>query len=195
MRLQLSRRAATAALISTVNFLGPLSAPAVPSASTLAPIVTLRTQLQGVNALLSAEEGAAALAKASAVLDGSIFEPSAMQRAFDAYTDQPSAKETAMNNAAFIVYYEERRYGDLRLEPQVPGKRAEQNGFKKEAMRAIADMQAEAQFLRKDGTPDDREELVQYGQAAQRALDNYLKLALPEDCQNAGCPSLGSTAR
>lgn len=192
MRVLLSRRAATAALLSTVNLLTPFPSPAVPSASTLAPIVTLRAQLDRVNGLLSAESGTAALQKVSTVLEGSTFETNALQRAFDAYTEPLSAKETAMNNAAFIVYYEERRYGDTRLEPQTPGRRAEQNGYKKEAMRAIADMQAEVRFLLNDGSADDREELMQYGTAAQQAVESYLVLARSEDCAVAGCPSLGS---
>ena len=50
---------------------------------------------------------------------------------------------TRRNNAAFIVYYEEVRYKDTRLEPQTPGLRAQQNGARREALAAIDELRAE----------------------------------------------------
>ena len=51
------------------------------------------------------------------------------------------------NNAAFIVYYEEVRYKDTRLEPQTPGLRAQQNGARREALAAIDELRAEVRVM------------------------------------------------
>ena len=51
------------------------------------------------------------------------------------------------NNAAFIVYYEEVRYKDTRLEPQTPGLRAQQNGVRREALAAIDELRAEVRVM------------------------------------------------
>ena len=79
-----------------------------------------------------------------------------------------------MNNAAFIVYYEERRYNDTRLEPQVPSLRAEQNGRKKELLRALADEKAELTFLLK--ADDDPADLRSFAAAARTALTDFIAL-------------------
>ena len=44
----------------------------------------------------------------------------ALTKALEAAVDPKSLKDTAMDQAAFIVYYEEVRYNDKRLEPQMP---------------------------------------------------------------------------
>ena len=43
-----------------------------------------------------------------------------LTKALEAAVDPKSLKDTAMDQAAFIVYYEEVRYNDKRLEPQTP---------------------------------------------------------------------------
>ena len=79
-----------------------------------------------------------------------------------------------MDQAAFIVYYEEVRYNDKRLEPQVPSARADQNGKKKEFPRALADERAELSFLLKQ--EDDPADLRRYSAAALRSLTEFLEL-------------------
>ena len=103
------------------------------------------------------------------------LEDATLQRSLAACVDPKTLKETAMNNAAFIVYYEERRYNDLRLEPEVPSLRAEQNGRIKELTRALADERAELAFLLK--SPDeDAADLRAYSATARKALADFIAL-------------------
>ena len=115
------------------------------------------------------------------LLTGPEFQNDVLMRAFDTVVDPPTVKDRMMDQAAFIVYYEEKRYNDFRLEPQVPGRRAQQNGFKKDVLRAIADERAEIQFLRKSSSPseEDLTDLKAYSAAALRALDDFLALTRP----------------
>jgi len=84
-----------------------------------------------------------------------------------------------MNNAAFVVYYEERRYSDTRLEPQTPGLRAQQNGFKRETLTALEDLRAELRFLAKQPkvNADDVVDVMRYGTSARVAMDSYLRVS------------------
>lgn len=105
---------------------------------------------------------------------------SGLEKALESMVEQPSLKEKAMNNAAFIVYYEERRYADTRLEPQDPGRRAEQNGARKDFLRAFADEKAELSYLLKSGSgseeAEDTADLEAYAEAAKKALALFLTL-------------------
>ena len=102
-----------------------------------------------------------------------VHEP-ALKAAFDACTEAVSTKEKLMNNAAFIVYYEERRYGDLRLEPQTPGRRAVQNGFRAEALRALADEKLEIDYLIKAGDNESTDDLLGYSATARKAIKSFV---------------------
>lgn len=104
----------------------------------------------------------------------SALRPSALQAAFDACVEPLTAKENWMEQNAVVVYYEERRYNDLRLEPQAPSRRAEQNGYKKEALRAIEDERAELRFLAKQPGGEDGADLRRYSADARRALRAFL---------------------
>ena len=110
--------------------------------------------------------------EASALLQS--VDDATLQKNLDACVDAKTFKDVAMDQAGFIVYYEERRYGDLRLEPQTPSNRAEQNGRKKELMRALADEKAELAYLLK--ADDDPAELRAYAASARKALDDFLSL-------------------
>jgi len=112
-------------------------------------------------------------AKAQSLLD--TVDAVVLERSLDACVDPKTLKEQAMNNAAFIVYYEERRYGDLRLEPQTPSLRAEQNGKKKEFLRALDDEKKELTFLLNQ-QDDDATELRQYASLARKVLSDFLQL-------------------
>lgn len=99
---------------------------------------------------------------------------------FDVVTEKQSATEKAMNSAAFVVYYEEARYGDTRLEPQTPGVRAQQNGFRRDVLRSLDDLKAELRLLASGGAEQDVEDLDdlrRYADAASRALGDYLALS------------------
>ena len=127
----------------------------------------------------------------------------ALTKALEAAVDPKSLKDTAMDQAAFIVYYEEVRYNDKRLEPQTPVRqgsnpgltsrhqaalllthtcaprlgqsaRADQNGKKKEFLRALADERAELSFLLKQD--DDVADLRRYSAASARWLAEFLEL-------------------
>ena len=90
------------------------------------------------------------------------------------------------NNAAFIVYYEERRYSDTRLEPQAPGLRALQNGAKLDTLRAMDDLKAEFRFVLADASRQgDAEDLRAYCAATKAGFDLYLSLANPADVEAA----------
>lgn len=97
-----------------------------------------------------------------------------LTKALEAAVDPKSLKDTAMDQAAFIVYYEEVRYNDKRLEPQTPSARADQNGKKKEFLRALADERAELSFLLKQD--DDVADLRRYSAASARSLAEFLEL-------------------
>ena len=98
-----------------------------------------------------------------------------LTKALEASTDPVSVKDRAMDQAAFIVYYEEVRYNDKRLEPQTPSARADQNGKKKEFLRALADERAELSFLLKQ-KDEEVADLRRYSADAQRSLAEFLEL-------------------
>ena len=52
-----------------------------------------------------------------------------LTKALEAAVDPKSLKDTAMDQAAFIVYYEEVRYNDKRLEPQTPVRQGSNPGL------------------------------------------------------------------
>lgn len=163
-----SRRAVCASFVSLLGYAPPQPAVAAGSCS-VAGLEATRQQLAAAEALLPTP---ARWSEASKILDA--IDLDAMAAALDSCVDPKSFKEQAMNNAAFIVYYEEARYGDLRLEPQTPSARAEQNGRKKEFLRALADEKAELSFLLKE--QDDDAELRAYAATARKALTDFLAL-------------------
>eukprot|EP00310_Coccolithus_braarudii_P014895 CAMPEP_0183351080 /NCGR_PEP_ID=MMETSP0164_2-20130417/23351_1 /TAXON_ID=221442 /ORGANISM="Coccolithus pelagicus ssp braarudi, Strain PLY182g" /LENGTH=181 /DNA_ID=CAMNT_0025523179 /DNA_START=1 /DNA_END=549 /DNA_ORIENTATION=+ len=146
--------------------------------TSLAQLMTLRDGLVEVEAGTRSSDWDTALR----VVSGRPFERATLEKAFDEYTEKPSAQETAMNNAAFIVYYEERRYSDTRLEPQEPGLRAKQNGFRREALSALDDLKAELRFIKQEAAagrlPDDEEvaDVQRYVNGAREAVAGYLSL-------------------
>jgi len=95
-----------------------------------------------------------------------------------------------MNNAAFIVYYEESRYGDTRLEPQTPSRRAEQMGYKKSTLSALDDLRLELDYAVSKATPeeaaDEQAELMGFSGAARDALAAFLQLAAQVDSAPGG---------
>ena len=131
MRLDLSRRSLAALLLVASRPPPPSHAVQAerlpPSSCSLQALGSTQQALVAVEQLLSDRDR---LAEAKAIIDG--VDEAVLQKALEACVDPKAFKDQAMNNAAFIVYYEERRYGDLRLEPQTPSLRAEQNGRKKE---------------------------------------------------------------
>ena len=168
----LTRRALTASLLTLcAQPRAPLLAAQPPTSCSLPSLVDAQ------NKLISAEEMLADRRRwreALSVLDG--VDEAALLRALEGCVDPMTFTEKAMNNNAFIVYYEERRYSDLRLEPQTPSLRAEQNGRKKELMRALADEKAELAYLTKPGVEDDPSELKAYAATARKALGDFLAL-------------------
>jgi hypothetical protein len=182
----LSRRAVAASLI-TICTHSPSSLLAAPPPSSCTPalptLLSARETLGAAEGLLSAS---GRWSEAKSRLDA--IDDAALQSALDACVESKTFKEQAMNNAAFIVYYEERRYGDLRLEPQAPSLRAEQNGRKKEFLRALADEKAELNYLLKSGDVD-ANELLAYAGTARKALDEFLALVQQGGAAAAERPS------
>lgn len=127
MRLDLARRSLAALLLAASRPPPPLLAAQQPASCSLQALSSTQQALVASERLLSDRDR---WSEAKAIIDG--VDEGALQKALEACVDPKTFKEQAMNNAAFIVYYEERRYGDLRLEPQTPSLRAEQNGHKKE---------------------------------------------------------------
>ena len=167
----LSRRALTTIALSAATTL-PLhqhTAAAAADAGPLAQLQAAQSTLAKVDSLLTQKGSWPEAQRLLSSLDDGV-----LTKALEACADPASLKENLMNNAAFIVYYEERRYADTRLEPQTPGARAEQNGKKKEFLRALADERAELSFLLKQ--EDDPADLRSYSAAAQRSLREFLAL-------------------
>ena len=117
---QLTRRALAATLLTLAAHPAPMRA-APPATCSLPALTSAQKSLLEAETLLPQRSR---WRDAKSLLDG--VDSVALEKALDACVDPKTLKEQAMNNAAFIVYYEERRYGDLRLEPQVPSLRAEQ---------------------------------------------------------------------
>ena len=111
--------------------------------------------------------------EAAALLRSPTLQESALSKSFDECTQPPTAKENLMDKAAFIVYYEERRYNDLRLEPQTPGRRAVQNGYRTDALRALSDERLEIEYLLK-GSDESADDLLGYSAAVRRAMRGFL---------------------
>ena len=175
MRPQLSipRRLLVAALVSSsLSRLNPaFAAPASPFES----LLVAQSKLRLVDGLVA---DPARWPEVEAVLKAPPLENSALSKAFEAVVDPPTAKDRLMDQAAFIVYYEEVRYNDRRLEPQTPSRRATQNGLKREVLRAVADELAEVSFLvqQKAGIAD-ADDLRMYLTTAEKALDEFLMLS------------------
>ena len=170
--LPLGRRALVTSLLTGLAL--PGSGPALAAGPALAPLQEAQAKLRSVDDLLKEP---ARWPEASAILKAPPLQESTLTRLFEAAVDQPTTKDRLMDQAAFIVYYEEVRYNDKRLEPVTPSRRAEQNGLKKEVLRAVADELAEVDFLiKQSGTTDDAAELRAYSANAQRALGEFLAL-------------------
>ena len=146
-----------------------LAAPALPSGCSVSALTANLQQLKDTEKLLGDR---ASWPQAKSLLDA--IDSGALEKALEECVNPKTLKEQAMNNAAFIVYYEERRYNDTRLEPQVPSLRAEQNGRKKELLRALADEKAELAFLLK--ADDDPADLRSFAAAARTALTDFIAL-------------------
>ena len=173
MRLSagLPRRAILASALAAIVSHQPLPLLAAPSPDcNIAMLQSSRQTIVEAEALLpNRADWPAATARLDAI------DEKALERALDACVDPKTLKDQAMNNAAFIVYYEERRYNDVRLEPEKPSLRAEQNGRKKELLRALADEKAELAFLLKK--PDeDAADLREYAVTARKAIDAFIGL-------------------
>ena len=162
------------ALLTTALLgLGPLRHdPAHAAGSSLAALTEAQAKLKEVDGLLALPSQ---WPEAAQVLSAPPLQVSTLTKLFDAAIDQPTAKERVMDQSAFIVYYEEARYGDLRLEPQTPSRRAEQNGLKKEMLRAVEDELAEVNFLIRQ-PHEDASDLRAYSARAQQALGDFLAL-------------------
>lgn len=177
----------------------PSLAAALSRDAALTALVRDLNTLERVNGLLDDRK---TWPEAASLVSGPAFEPTTLTATFDAYTQGLTATETLMcanlnnrslsslsmtlmsallcrrNNAAFIVYYEERRYGDTRLEPKEPGLRALQNGAKKDTLRAIDDLRAEFRYTLADASrQEEPDELRAYCSSARAALKQYLSLA------------------
>jgi hypothetical protein len=144
-------------------------------ASRFESLLVAQAKLKLVNELVA---DPARWPEVEAMLKAPPLENSALSKAFEAVVDPPTAKDRLMDQAAFIVYYEEVRYNDRRLEPQTPSRRATQNGLKREVLRAVADELAEVSFLvqHKAGIAD-ADDLRMYLTTAQKALDDFLTLS------------------
>lgn len=140
--------------------------------SALMPLEAAQAQLVVIGRLLESESK---WPEAARLLQAPPLQESTLAQAFDAVIDKPTAKDRLMDQAAFVVYYEEARYKDNRLEPQKPSRRAEQNGLKKEVLRAVADELAEVKFLIQEGASD-ADDLKAYSIAAQKAMADFLSL-------------------
>jgi hypothetical protein len=137
-------------------------------------------QLVRCNRLIASGPSLEQLREAASIMGTRELDETNFAALFDVITAKPSATEKAMNSAAFIVYYEEKRYGDTRLEPQTPGMRAQQNGFRRDVLRNVDDLKAELKLLVGRGADldgEDLDDLQRYSDAASRALRSYLALS------------------
>ena len=167
------RRLLVAALVS--SSLSRLNPAFAAPASRFESLLVAQAKLKLVNELVA---DPARWPEVEAMLKAPPLENSALSKAFEAVVDPPTAKDRLMDQAAFIVYYEEVRYNDRRLEPQTPSRRATQNGLKREVLRAVADELAEVSFLvqQKAGIAD-ADDLRMYLTTAEKALDEFLMLS------------------
>ena len=169
--MSLSRRIAGASLLAL------LSHPTPPATAASAPVSSglgVVDQLLGdVAQMLGDRERWPQAAK---LLEAPELQPVSLNRLFDSCIERPTVKDRLMDQAAFIVYYEEVRYNDLRLEPEQPSRRAEQNGLKKEVLRAIEDERAELAYLLKAPPGEDATDLIAYSTKATFALRKFLQL-------------------
>lgn len=155
------------------------------SESALRVLTDLAAKLDTCGRLVSGGRAAPpspeALRQAFAIMEAREFEGKSLGPLLDALTQKESAVESAMQNAAFIIYYEERRYSDLRLEPKEPGLRAKENGFRSDLLRFVEDLRAELRFI-VDGAggaeadPEDFDDLRKYSRAASEALRSFIAL-------------------
>ena len=171
---ELSRRGALVAScwLAALSTSPPSSlAAAPPTACAPSDLLSAQAALERVEKLLPQRTDWPEATKLLASIDAT-----SMGKALDACVDPKSFKEQAMNNAAFIVYYEEARYKDTRLEPQTPSLRAEQNGRKKEFLRALEDTTLELQFLTSHPEESDVSELRRFAATASGALRDFVSL-------------------
>lgn len=161
--------------------------------SDLVPIVRLRDSVADAAAVAGGEKQLRrtdAERMVKLLSDPVLGDKKAFNRLFDAYSDRVSAKTRAMNNAAFITYYEEARYGDTRLEDKEPTKQALQYSFRNASFVAIDSLRAELSFLLSEAATDgegalDAGDVRKYAKEAVDALDSYLDLAPKEDVARA----------
>ena len=176
--MKLSRPAFLSALSTLALQPRPPAIAAPPRACEPAQLQAALVVLDRVDGLIASPSG---WAEASSLLDQEVL-LTRLPTALDACTAQPTAKDKLMNNAAFIVYYEEARYGDNRLEPQEPGLRAKQNGYRREALTAVDELRTELRFLMKQKEVDreDIQDLASYSERGRRALRQYTALLQSE---------------
>ena len=172
MRLALSRRALATCLAAAIT----IDRDKVSAASSCSQPVLLnaKRELEAATELLPDKSRWGEAFKILSALDSN-----ALERALEICVDAKSLKDQAMNNAAFIVYYEERRYNDVRLEPKTPSSRAEQNGARKEFLRALSDTKLELAFLVEQSKSSESEsdaDLRAYARAANKALEDFIAL-------------------
>jgi len=185
-RLLPSRRQVLGAGLAPLLTPVAAGAAALSRAAALASLSAAEAKL-GACALLVGGTGATAstvgptqLREAASILGTRELDAASLSALFEAVTEKPSATEQAMNNAAFVVYYEEARYGDMRLEPQTPGLRAQQNGFKLDVLRNVEDLRAEINFLvggAQPGDVEDFDDLRKYSRTASEALRQFIELS------------------
>ena len=68
------------------------------------------------------------------------------------------------------------RYKDTRLEPQTPSLRAEQNGRKREFLRALEDTTLELSYLQSHPEESDSSDLRRFAATALGALRDFISL-------------------
>lgn len=170
---QLSRRAVAASLLAVFASKPPLPliAASAPASCQTSSLLEAQKTLEQVEQLLP---NRASWPDAAKLLGN--LEINALGKSLEVCVDPKSLKDQAMNNAAFIVYYEEARYKDTRLEPQTPSLRAEQNGRKKELLRALEDAQLELNYLQSHPEENDSSDLRAFTKQARGALQEFLAL-------------------
>lgn len=168
--------------VGLIPLLLPLAAPAAqPSRDdALNSLSAAEQKLRQCAQLVSSTPSIEQLREALEIVGSRELDRGYLASLFEVVTEKPTATEKAMNNAAFIVYYEEARYKDTRLEPQAPGLRAQQNGFMRETLSNLGELKAELIFLT-DGSaePDDEDlyDVERYARAADGALSQYISFS------------------
>ena len=177
MRLEIDRSLAIAAAATSVlSACNTLPAHAAARCS-IEQVITAENAVNSAKRVLLSNDKSIsgdAMQEAKSLLDG--LGAKELSQSLEACVEPKSLKDRAMDQAAFIVYYEEVRYGDTRLEPQVPSKRAEQNGRMKEFLRALEDERAELAYLLDGHLDEDTSELRKYAATTSASIEEFRKL-------------------